>query len=139
MRGEIVKNKIMVKGRSGIIIMLLLLFVISVPLAALGVSYPAPLYHREERHDKFVKGDEVYLFHSGIEVVKKTIHINDSVAVYRVTPACEAVPIGIVKVLSFIGETYLKGEVFAGELKPDDIAKKDGVSCLIISAGVCKK
>ena len=102
------------------------------------MSYPAQLYHREERHDKFEKGDAVYLFHSGTEDVKQTIHINDTLAVYRVTPSCEIAPIGIIRVVSFVGENYLKGEVFAGEIKPDDIAKKDKVSCLVISAGVCK-
>jgi hypothetical protein len=139
MRGEIMKGKPMTKGVSGIIIVLLLLVAISVPLAAFAVSYPVQLYHREVRHDKFVKGDTVYMFHSGTDDVKKTIHVNDTLAVYRVTPTCEVVPVGIVKVISFVGETYIKGEVFAGELKPDDIAKKENVSCLIISAGVCDK
>jgi hypothetical protein len=117
---------------------ILLLVVISAPLAAFAVSYPGQLYHREVRHDKFVKGDTVYMFHSGTEDVKNTIHVNDTLAVYRVSPTCEVAPVGIVKVVSFVGETYIKGEVFAGEIKPDDIAKKDKVSCLIISAGVCE-
>ena len=132
------KGKLMTKGGSGIIV-LLLLVAISVPLAAFAVSYPAQLYHREVRHDKFVKGDTVYMFHSGTEDVKKAIHVNDTLAVYRVTPTCEVVPVGIVKVVSFVGETYIKGEVFAGEIKPDDIAKKENVSCLVISADVCDK
>ena len=133
------KSKTIEKGGSGIKIVILLLFAISAPLAAFGVSYPVQLYHREVRHDKFIKGDTVYMFHSGTEDVKKTIHVNDTLAVYRVTPTCEVVPIGIVKVVSFIGETYIKGEVFVGEIKPDDIAKKDKVSCLVISAGACKE
>lgn len=132
------KGKPMTKGRIKIIIMILLLLVVCAPLAAFAVSYPAQLYHREVRHDKFVKGDTVYMFHSGTEDVRKTIHVNDTLAVYRVTPTCEVVPVGIVKVVSFTGETYLKGEVFAGEIKPDDIAKQGNVSCLIISAGVCE-
>ena len=122
----------------GMIIVILLLLAIGIPLAAFGVSYPpSQLYHKAERHDKFVKGDVVYLFHSGTAEVKKTIHVNDTLAVYRTTPSCEVVPIGIIKVLSFVGETYLKGEVFAGEIKPDDIMKKGTVSCLVISAGMC--
>ena len=128
----------MTKGRIKIIIMILLLLVVCAPLAAFAVSYPAQLYHREVRHDKFVQGDTVYMFQSGTEDVRKTIHVNDTLAVYRVTPTCEVVPVGIVKVVSFTGETYLKGEVFAGEIKPDDIAKQGNVSCLIISAGVCE-
>jgi hypothetical protein len=125
--------------KNGTIVMLLSLLSISAPLAAFAVSYPAQLYHREVRHDKFVKGDTVYMFHSGTEEVKKTIHVNDTLTVYRTSPSCEVTPIGIVKVVSFVGDTHIKGEVFAGELKPDDIVKKENVSCLIISAGMCNK
>lgn len=128
----------MIKGRIEIIIMILLLVAMSAPLTAFAVSYPVQLYHQEVRHDKFVKGDTVYMFHSGTEGVIKTIHVNDTLAVYRTSPSCEVTPIGIIRVISFVGETYIKGEVFAGEIKPDDIAKKDKVSCLIISAGVCE-
>lgn len=122
-----------------IILLSLLALSIAMPLAAFAVSYPAQLYHREDRPDRFVKGDVVYLFHSGTEDVKKTIHINDTLAVSRITASCEVVPIGLIKVISFVGETYIKGEVFAGEIRPDDIAKKDKVSCLVISAGICKE
>ena len=132
-------SRTMTKSRIEIIIVILLLAAICAPLAASAVSYPVQLYHREVRHDKFVKGDTVYMFHSGTEDVKKTIHVNDTLSVYRVTPACEAAPVGIVKVISFVGETYIQGEVFAGELKPDDIAKKENVSCLIISVEICDK
>jgi hypothetical protein len=124
---------------SGLVKVVFLLLVVCAPLSAFAVSYPVQLYHREARHDKFVKGDTVYLFHSGTDNVKKTIHVNDTLAVYRVSPTCEAAPVGIVKVVSFVGETYIKGEVFAGELKPDDIAKKGNISCLIISAEMCNK
>ena len=133
------RNIALTGSRSGIIIAILLLLTIGGPLEAFGVSYPPPLYHRAERHDKFVKGDVVYLFHSGTDDVKKTIHVGDTLAVYRTTPACEILSIGIIRVVSFEGETYLKGEVFAGEIKPDDIAKKERVSCLVISAGMCGK
>ena len=128
----------MTRDRIEKIIAFLLLVAISAPLTVLAVDYPVQLYHREVRHDKFVKGDTVYMFHSGTEDVKKNIHVNDTLAVYRTSPSCEVTPIGIIRVISFVGETYIKGEVFAGEIKPDDIAKKDKVSCLIISAGVCE-
>ncbi len=118
---------------------ILSLFAVCAPLAAFAVSYPPLLYHQEERHDRYVKGDTVYMFHSGTGDVRNTIHVDDTLAVYRITPSCEVVPIGIIRVVSFVGETYLKGEVFAGEIKPDDIATKGNVSCLIISAGMCKK
>ena len=119
-------------------IAVLFLFSLSAPLTVLAVSYPVQLYHKEVRHDKFVKGDIVYLFHSGTDDVKKAIHVNDTLAVYRTSPSCEVTPIGIIRVISFAGETYIKGEVFAGEIKPDDIAKKENVSCLVISAEVCR-
>jgi hypothetical protein len=131
------RNEALQEKRSRRIMAILLLLAIGFPLAAFGVSYPPSLYHKAERHDKFVKGDTVFLFHSGTDDVKKTIYVGDTLAVYRTTPACEIVPIGIIKVVSFVGETYLKGEVFAGEIKPDDIAKKEKVSCLVISAGMC--
>jgi hypothetical protein len=132
------KDKTMTKDRMKIIIVLLLMAAISAPLTAFAVDYPVQLYHREARHDKFVKGDTVYMFHSGTEDVKKTIRVNETLAVYRTSPTCEVTPIGIIRVISFVGETYIKGEVFAGEIKPYDIAKKENVSCLVISAGVCE-
>jgi len=125
--------------KNGTIVMLLSLLSLSVPLYASAVSYPAQLYHHEERRDKFVKGDTLYLFHSGTPDVRKTIHVNDTLAVYRTSPSCEVTPIGIIRVISFVGDTYIRGEVFAGEIRPDDIAKKDNVSCLVISAEICDK
>ena len=133
------KSRTMTKSRIEIIIVILLLTAVCAPLAAFAVSYPVQLYHSEVRHDKFVKGDTVYLFHSGTEDVKRTIHVNDTLTVYRTSLSCEVTPIGIIKVISFVGETYIKGEVFAGEIKPDDIAKKEKVSCLVISAEICDR
>lgn len=132
-------TKVIIRGGSVIITLILLMSVFLTPRVAVSVSYPAQLYHEEVRHDKFVKGDTVYMFHSGTEDVKKSIHINDTLAVYRTSPSCEVTPIGIIKVISFVGDNYIKGEVFAGEIKPDDIAKKDKVSCLVVSAEVCGK
>jgi hypothetical protein len=123
----------------GIVAVILLLFAVSAPMTVFAVSYPVQLYHQEVRHDKFVKGDTVYLFHSGTDDVKKTIQVNDTLTVYRTSPECEVKPVGIIRVISFVGETYIKGEVFAGEIKPDDIAKKENASCLVISAEMCKE
>ncbi|NJD57449.1 MAG: hypothetical protein FIA94_13745 [Nitrospirae bacterium] len=117
----------------------LLLLTAAIPVAAFAVSYPAQLYHREERRDVFVKGDIVYLFHSGTDVVKDAVHVNDTLAVHRITPLCEVVPVGLIKVTSFVGETYIRGEVLAGEIRPDDVARKEKVSCLVISADMCQK
>jgi hypothetical protein len=119
-------------------VMLLLAF--NAPLTVFAVSYaPAPLFHRQERGEKTVMkvGDTVYLFHSGTEDIRKNIHPNDLLTVYRIKPSCEVIEVGKLMVLSYIGETYLKGEVVEGEIRPDDIAKKGNVSCLIISAGMC--
>jgi hypothetical protein len=124
---------------SGIVNLILLLLVVCAPFTVFAVSYPPPLYHRAVRQEKFVRGDTVYMFHSGTDDVKKTIHVNDTLAVHRITASCEVMPIGIIKVVSFVGDTYLKGEVLAGEIKPDDIAKKGNVSLLVISAGMCNK
>ncbi len=124
---------------AGIISVILLLFSLNAPSTVFAVSYPVQLYHQEVRHDKFIKGDTVYLFHSGTDEIKKTIHVNDTLTVYRTSPSCEVTPIGIIRVISFAGVTYIKGEVFAGEIKPDDIAKKENVSCLVISAEMCKE
>jgi hypothetical protein len=117
---------------------ILLLISVSAPLSVFAVSYPPPLYHRQDRGETVMKvGQTVYLFHSGTDVVKKTIHANDILTVYRINPSCEVNPVGIIKVLSYIGETYIKAEVLEGEIRPDDIAKKGNVSCLVISAGMC--
>jgi len=133
------KGSNMKKITTGTIAAIFFLLAVSAPLTVFAVPYyPVQLYHQEVRHEKFVKGDTLYLFHSGTDDVKKTIHINDTLTVYRTSPSCEVAPIGIIRVISFAGETYIKGEVFAGEIKPDDIAKKENVSCLVISAGICK-
>lgn len=125
--------KIKIVALIGIVLML---FIVTT-LAVFAVSYSPQLYHKEERHDKFTKGDTIYIFQSGTDDVKKTIRPGDILTVYRISPSCEIAPIGLIRVESYVGDTYLKGEVFAGEIKPDDIAKKEEVSCLVISAGMC--
>jgi hypothetical protein len=118
---------------------LLVLLSLCAPITVFGVSYPVQLYHRQDRHDAFVQGDTAYLFHSGTDAVRKTIHPNDVITVYRISPSCEVAEAGKIKVISYVGETYLKAEIIEGEIKPDDIAKKGKVSCIVISAGVCPK
>jgi hypothetical protein len=127
------------KKKIAIVFIVILLFTsVSAPLTVFAVSYPPPLYHRQDRGETVMKvGQIVYLFHSGTDDVKKTIHANNILTVYRINPSCEVNPVGIIKVLSYIGETYIKAEVLEGEIRPDDIAKKGNVSCLVISAGMC--
>jgi len=127
------------KKKIAIVFIVILLFTsVSAPLTVFAVSYPPPLYHRQDRGETVMKvGQIVYLFHSGTDVVKKNIHANNILTVYRISPSCKISPVGIIKVLSYIGETYIKAEVLEGEIRPDDIAKKGNVSCLVISAGMC--
>ncbi len=123
---------------AGILIVILLLAALN-PLTAVAASYlPAFFYHQNEITETVMKvGQTAYLFHSGTEDVKRTIHVNDILIVYRISPLCEVKKAGTIKVLSNIADTYFKGEVVEGEIRPNDIAKKGNVSCLVISAGLC--
>jgi hypothetical protein len=116
---------------------LLLLGTAIVPLTSYAVSYQPPLFHRQYDHEASMKGDLVYLFHSGTTDIKRTIHVSDVLPAYRIDTSCEVKEVGKIRILSYVGETYLKGEVVDGEIRPNDIAKKNGISCLVISAGVC--
>jgi hypothetical protein len=109
------------------------------PLTALAASYmPAFFHHQENTPETVIKvGQTAYLFHSGTEDVRRTINVNDILVVYRISPLCAVKTAGIIKVISPIGDTYFKGEVVEGEIRPNDIAKKGTVSCLVISVGTC--
>jgi len=118
---------------------ILIIVTVSVPLRAVATSY-MPFFHRQDRGDMaLIAGQTAYLFHSGTNDVKKSIRANDILVVYRITPACEVREAGKIMATAYVGETYLKGEVVEGEIRPDDIAKKGSVSCLVISAGMCQK
>jgi len=133
-RGIIMKRKII---RSFAI--LLLLAVVNAPAIVFATSY-MPFFHlRSGDEASMTAGRIVHLFHSGTDDVRRAIHANDILTVYRITPSCELKEVGKIKVIGYIGDTYLKGEVVEGEIKPDDIAKKGNVSCLIISAGMCNQ
>ena len=98
---------------------------------------PSPIPgEREERIVKGikVKGETVCLFQSGTADVKKAISIGDVLVVYRENPKHDLREVGKIKVLSYSGEDYLKGEVVEGEIKAGDIAKKGDVASLIISS-----
>jgi hypothetical protein len=111
------------------------------PLSVSAVSYfPVPLYHRQEKIEYAVKpGETVFLFHSGTADVKRSVHPNDVLVVHRVDSSCKAREVGKIRVLSYAGETYIKGEVIEGEVRADDIAKKGEVSFLVIYAGICDR
>jgi hypothetical protein len=119
-----------------IIILMFLPFSVGLPLRANAVS-PSPIPgEREERIAKGirVKGETVCLFESGTEDVKKSININDIIPVYRESKSHELKEVGKIKVLSYAGEDYLKGEVIEGEVRTGDIAKKGDVASLVISS-----
>jgi hypothetical protein len=124
---------------TGIFILILLLFAAVNPLTVIAASYlPASLYHKEHIAETVIKaGQIVYLFHSGTEDVRRTIQTSDILVVYRISPLCDVKTVGTIKVISHVADTYFKGEVVEGEIRPNDIAKKGNVSCLVISAGIC--
>ena len=102
-----------------------------------AVSWSPLQEEREEKSAKgiMVKGAIVCLFQSGTADVKKAINVNDILPVYREGKSHELKEVGKIKVLSYVGEDYLKGEVVEGESKAGDIAKKGEVATLIISSG----
>jgi hypothetical protein len=119
-----------------------ILFVIFLPISAglplrtYAVS-PSPIPgENEERlvQGIKVKGETICLFQSGTADVKNAINVNDVLPVYRENKSHELKEVGKIKVLSYIGEDYLKGEVVEGELKAGDIAKNGEVASLVISS-----
>ena len=121
----------------GTLLAVLLISCMGLPQLANAVS-PSPIPgEREERIVKGikVKGETVCLFQSGTTDVKQTINVNDVLVVYREGPKHELKEVGKIKVISYVGEDYLKGEVVEGEPMVGDIAKKGDVASLIISSG----
>jgi hypothetical protein len=119
-----------------ILIIMFLPLSVGLPLRANAVS-PSPIPgEREERIAKGikVKGETVCLFQSGTADVKKEITAGDMLSVYRETGKHELKEVGKIKVLSFVREDYLKGEVIEGEVQTGDIAKKGDVASLVISS-----
>ncbi len=101
-----------------------------------AVSWSPLQEEREAKEAKgiMVKGTVVCLFQSGTSDVRKAINIYDILPVYRESRSHEILEVGKIKVLSYVGEDYLKGEVVEGELKAGDIAKKGEAAGLIISS-----
>ncbi len=75
------------------------------------------------------------MFQSGTADVKKAISIGDVLVVYRESELLELREVGKIKVITYVGADYLKGEVVEGDLMPGDIAKKGEVASLVISTG----
>jgi hypothetical protein len=116
-------------------LIVLLVSCMALPQLVNAVSWSPIQEEREEKAAKGImeKGDIICLFQSGTADVKKAININDVLPVYRESKSHELKEVGKIKVLSYVGEDYLKGEVVDGELKAGDIAKKGDVASLIIS------
>jgi hypothetical protein len=107
-----------------------------IPAVVNAVTYPFP--ENEPAYPKaeavMTAGAKLYLFHSGTDEVRKTIHVNDLLTVYREYPpdlSVETREVGKVRVLSPLGDYYLNGEVVEGEVKAGDLAKKGTVACFI--------
>jgi NADH:ubiquinone oxidoreductase subunit K len=119
-----------------LLVALFLLLSAGLSLRAYAVS-PSPI--PEEREEKMVKGirvkgETVCLFQSGTADVKKAITIGDVLLVYRESKKQDVKEVGKIKVLSYVGDDYMRGEVVEGELQAGDIAKKEGVAGLVISS-----
>ena len=125
----------------GKLLAVMLILCLGLPQFVSAVSW-SPL--QEERVEKaakgiMVKGAVVCLFQSGTLDVKKAINTGDTLVVYRESESGELKEVGKIKVLSYSGENYLKGEVLEGEIKAGDIAKKgDAASLIISSENSCK-
>jgi len=130
------KGGIIMKRVTWILAVMFLSLSVGFPLRANAVS-PSPVpEEREERIAKGIKekGETVCLFESGTADVKKTISVGDLLTVYRERGKHELTEVGKIKVLSYIGEDYLKGEVTEGEVRTGDIAIKGDVASLVISS-----
>jgi hypothetical protein len=123
------------KKIAGIYIIMILAAVIGLPMLSEAVSFSPVPAEREEKAAKGIieKGDTVCLFQSGTADVKNAISIGDVLVVFREGPKHALKEVGKIKVLSYSGEDYLKGEVVEGEIMAGDIAKKGEVASLVIS------
>jgi len=117
------------------------LSITGIPSRVFAVSYSVVEEQRDEKVSKGIMkaGDPVCLFQSGTADVRKAIGINDILIVYRENSKHELREIGKIRVRSFSGDDYLKGEVIEGEIQANDIAKRGNVASLVISpADKCK-
>ena len=108
-------------------------------MPALAVAY-YPLYHLQAGDETAAAaGQTIYLFYSGTEEERRSLHEGDILAVSRIDRSCDAAVAGKIRVLGLLGETYLKAEVVEGRIRTGDIAKKDAISCLVIPAEPCQR
>jgi hypothetical protein len=130
------RGEILMKRATWHLVALFLLLPVGFPVPAYAVSpSPIPGEHEEKiARGIRVKGETICLFQSGTADVKKAISIGDVLMVYRENRKQESKEVGKIRVLSYVGEDYMRGEVVEGELQAGDIAKKEGVASLVISS-----
>ena len=117
-------------------LLLLLATLLFLPAALHAVTYTFP-----EKGPSYVTvetvmnvGSKLYLFHSGTAEIRKSIHVDDVLTVYREYPPdlfVETREVGKVRVLAPLGDYYFNGEVVSGEVKTGDLAKKGTFACYI--------
>jgi hypothetical protein len=112
---------------------------VAAPATALAVAY-YPLYHLQDGDETAAAvGQTIYLFFSGTDEERNSLHEGDTLPVSRIDRSCDAAVVGKIRVLGLLGETYLKAEVVEGRIKTGDIARKDAISCLVIPAEPCQR
>jgi hypothetical protein len=121
--------------KTGKFIMVLLISCMGLSQLVNAASWSPLPEERDEKAARGImeKGALVCLFQSGTADVKKEMRVNDIIPAYRESRPHEFKEVGKIKVLSYVGEYYLKGEVVEGELKAGDMVKKGGAAGLIIS------
>jgi hypothetical protein len=118
---------------------LLLATALAAPATALAVAY-YPLYHLQEGDETAAAvGQTVFLFFSGADEERRSLHEGDLLPVSRIGRSCEATTVGKIRVVALLGETYLKAEVVEGRIRVGDLARKDAFSCLVIPAEPCQR
>jgi hypothetical protein len=117
--------------------LLLLSVYLGFPGHAQAVSYPLLEEQREEKAAKGIreKGETVCLFQSGTEDIRKTIGVGDILIAYREGGKSGHEEVGKIRVLLYVGEDYIKGEVLEGRVQAGDVAKKGAVAGLVILTG----
>lgn len=117
---------------------LLLAAAVAAPVKAFTAAY-YPLYHLQDGDETAASvGQTIYLFYSGTDEERRSLHEGDILAVSRIDRSCDAAVVGKIRVLGLIGETYLKTEVVEGRIRVGDIARIDAISCLVIPAEPCQ-
>jgi len=99
-------------------------------------KYEPPIKSEVEaqRHKILKVGDQVMLFHSGTEDVKKVICIGDVIPVFleeSTSGVTKRTEVGKVKVLEYAGDHCFKAQVVEGQMKDGAVAIKQNAACLV--------